>query len=90
MNAAQRSNVTNVDQTRRRVGAVLHAVKKIDTAGFHDCAIFELRERGLDGGAIGKSEGIHRDSIDGWGWLRAASTTAGVMGNWRMRTPVAL
>ena len=75
---------------QQNIGAVLHPVKEIDATRLDDGAVLELRKRGLDGGAICKSEGIHIDSINGWGWLRAEKTTAGVMGNWRMRTPVAL
>ena len=90
LDAAQRWDIADIHQARRRIGAILHAIEQIDTAGFDDSAVFQLRKSGFDGSAIGKSEGIHTASIDCWGWLRAASTTAGVMGSWRMRTPVAL
>ena len=90
VDAAQLRDVADVDQARGRIGAVLHAVEQIDAAGFDHGAVLELRERCFDGGAICEGEGVHRASDNGWGWLRAARTTAGVMGNWRMRTPVAL
>ncbi len=90
LDAAQRWDIADVHQACRRIGAILHAIKQVDAAGLDDSAVFQLRKGGFDGSAIGESEGIHTDSIDCWGWLRAASTTAGVMGNWRMRTPVAL
>src|SRR5205814_10682446 len=86
LDAAQLFDVANIHQARGRVRAVLHAVEQIDAARLYHRAVFELRQRSLYGGTVCKSEGIHRASDVGWGWLRAARTTAGVMGNWRMRT----
>ncbi len=90
LDATQRWDIADIHQARRRIGAILHAIEQVDAPGFDDSAVFQLRKSGFDGSAIGKSERIHMASIDCWGWLRAASTTAGVMGSWRMRTPVAL
>src|ERR1019366_1281611 len=90
MYATQRRDVSDVHKACGGIGAVLHAVKEINAASFNDGTVLELREGVIDRGTICESEGIHTGSVEGWGWLRAVSTTAGVIGSWRMRTPMAL
>src|ERR1035437_350960 len=90
MNSAQRRDVADIDKLRRLNGSILHPSQKIDTAGLDDRTVLQLRQCRVNRGAIRERKAVHAKLLPGTGCFSAARTTAGVIGVWRMRTPIAL
>src|ERR1700748_3036085 len=84
--AAKTINVTDVDQLRRGNDVFLHQVQQIDAARLDHGAIAQLAQSFVDGSGIGKCKLVHACSSS-CTLPSAASTWAGVMGIFRIRTP---
>src|ERR1700733_10527037 len=85
---AKAGDVADVDELRRRDDVVLHEVEQIDSASFDGGAFAELAESFVYRHAIDERELVH--ACTSCTFPSTLSTLAGVMGIFRMRTPVAL
>src|ERR1019366_5902168 len=90
MNSAQRGNIAYIHKLGRLNGSILHASQKIDAAGLDDRTVLQLRQCRVNRAAIRERQAVHAKLLPGTGCFSAARTTAGVIGVWRMRTPIAL
>ena len=90
VDTAQSGDVSDIDKLLGLIDATLHPVEQIDSTCFHDSAVFQLRQSAIDGCAICNCEVVHAKFLSAAGLRSAARTTDGVMGVWRMRTPMAL
>jgi hypothetical protein len=93
LHAAQRIDALQVDDSCRRDDAFLHQIEQVEAAGLRDRAgCRQQRDCFLYGPRIDPLQGAHACSSSSLrsSARRAASTFAGVIGNVRMRLPVAL
>src|ERR1700722_7638348 len=86
--ASKAGDIADVDELRWRYDVILHQVEQIDAACLDGSAIAELAESLVYCCAIDECELVH--ACTSCTFPSALSTFAGVMGIFRIRTPVAL
>src|ERR1700739_2992739 len=59
MNSAERRDVADINKLRRLDGSILHPADKIDTAGFDNRTVFQLRQCRVNRCAIRKCKTVH-------------------------------